>query len=140
MADTLTSARRSWNMSRIRGKDTKPEVTLRSILHKNGYRFRLHDRRLPGSPDIVLPKHRTVIFVNGCFWHRHKGCSKAYTPSSRQKFWSEKFAATVARDAKNCSELRKLGWTVLTVWECELKSSLEAVIDGIGVSIAEAAS
>lgn len=140
MADTLTSEKRSWNMSRIRGKDTKPELALRSLLHRNGYRFRLHDRRLPGSPDIVLPKHRTVIFVNGCFWHRHEGCPKAYSPSSRQEFWSEKFDATVARDAKKSSELRKQDWTVLTVWECELQSSPQTVLDGIVASIAKAGS
>ena len=138
MADALTSARRSWNMSRIRGKDTKPELALRSLLHRNGYRFRLHDRRLPGSPDIVLPKHHTVIFVNGCFWHRHEGCSKAYTPSSRREFWSGKFDATVERDAKKSVQLKEQGWKVLTVWECELQSSPESVLDRISASIAEA--
>lgn len=134
MTDTLTRERRSWNMSRIQGKDTKPELALRSLLHRNGYRFRLHDRRLPGSPDIVLPKHRTAIFVNGCFWHRHEGCSKAYTPASRTDFWKAKFEATVARDAKKISELRTQGWNVLTVWECELQDTPEAVLNCIKIS------
>lgn len=139
MTDTLTRERRSWNMSRILGKNTKPELALRSLLHRNGYRFRLHDRRLPGSPDIVLPKHRTVIFVNGCFWHRHEGCAKAYKPSSRTEFWSAKFEATIARDAEKSSELRQQGWNILAVWECELQSSPEAVLGSIRTTIAEAA-
>jgi len=121
MADTLTKAERSALMSRIRGTNTKPEVFVRSALHRAGFRFRLHSRALPGRPDIVLPKHRTVIFVHGCFWHRH-GCSLASEPSSRKAFWREKFARNVARDKRTAAALRRAGWRVLTVWECTLRS------------------
>lgn len=117
--DRLTRERRSWNMSRIKGKDTKPEVLVRSVLHQLGFRFRLHRSDLPGKPDITLPKHRTVIFVHGCFWHRHSGCRLAYTPKSNEAFWSEKLASNVKRDKRNQSALRKLGWSVLIVWECQ---------------------
>lgn len=139
MTDIVSPEQRSWNMSRIAGKNTKPELRLRSILHRAGYRFRLHVSSLPGRPDIVLPKYRTVIFVNGCFWHRHPGCSKSYTPSSRAEFWTAKFEATIARDAKKSAELRKQGWNVLTVWECELQQSPASVLDRITTSVAEAA-
>ena len=139
MTDIGSPEQRSWNMSRITGKNTKPELRLRSILHRAGYRFRLHVSSLPGRPDIVLPKHRTAIFVNGCFWHRHLGCSKSYTPSSRAEFWTAKFEVTIARDAKKSAELRKQGWTVLTVWECELQQSPALVLDRITTSVAKAA-
>ena len=120
MADSLSPNRRSENMSRIRGKDTKPEIQVRSILHRLGYRFRLHDRKLPGTPDIVLPRFQTVVNVNGCFWHRHRNCKYAYQPKSRVDFWNKKFDENVARDRKNAAELKRLGWKVVTVWECEL--------------------
>jgi DNA mismatch endonuclease, patch repair protein len=139
MADIVSPEQRSWNMSRITGKNTKPELRLRSILHRAGYRFRLHVSSLPGRPDIVLPRYRTAIFVNGCFWHRHRGCSKSYTPSSRTAFWTAKFEATIARDAKKAAELRKQGWNVLTVWECELQQSPSSVLDRIKATVAEAA-
>lgn len=139
MVDILSPERRSWNMSRIRGKDTKPEIALRSLLHRAGYRFRIHDRRLPGHPDIVLPKYRTAVFVNGCFWHRHPGCSKSYTPASRTEFWQEKFAATVERDARKAAQLRDLGWNVVTVWECELRKEPEAVLSELMATLREAA-
>lgn len=109
-------------MSRIRGIDTKPELIVRSLLHRNGYRFRLHRKDLPGRPDIVLPKYHAVILVHGCYWHRHKGCRFAYTPKSRREFWEKKFADNVARDRRNVRALRKLGWRCLTVWECEIKN------------------
>ena len=109
-------------MSRIRGRDTKPELLVRSLLHRLGYRFRLHRRDLPGTPDIVLPKYQTVIFVHGCFWHRHPGCHYAYTPKSRVHFWKKKFAANVHRDAKTRRALEQAGWQVLVVWECELRN------------------
>lgn len=128
MADTLTKEKRSWNMSRITGSNTKPEILLRSLLHKEGFRFRLHDKRLPGKPDIVLPRFRTVIFVNGCFWHRHRNCKYAYMPKSRHEFWFSKFEETVCRDQKNQDMLRKLCWQVLVVWECELKKQPEKVV------------
>lgn len=109
-------------MSRIRGRDTSPERAVRSILHRLGYRFRLH-ARLPGRPDVVLPKYRTVVFVHGCFWHRHSGCPYAYAPRSRTEFWSQKFADNVARDRRATAELRALGWQVLVAWECELRDT-----------------
>ena len=121
MVDRLTVRERSWNMSRIRGKDTKPEIAVRSILHRMGYRFRLHRRDLPGNPDIVLPKHHAVVLVHGCFWHRHKGCKYAYTPKSRVDFWKKKLTENVERDKRNRKALRQEGWKVVVVWECELR-------------------
>ena len=123
MVDRLTPERRSWNMARIRSRDTAPEKIVRSTLHRAGYRFRLHSTQLPGRPDIVLPKHRTVVFVHGCFWHRHKRCRFAYTPKSRVAFWNEKFFRNVERDRQNVASLRRLGWRVITVWECEAASA-----------------
>ena len=121
MVDRLTTEHRSWNMSRIRGANTKPEKRVRSILHSNGYRFRLHRKTLPGKPDIVLPKYKSVILVHGCFWHRHIGCRFAYTPKSRTEFWSAKFARTVQRDKENLVALKLLGWRALVVWECQIE-------------------
>ena len=109
-------------MSRIRGKDTKPEKIVRSALHKNGYRFRLNRKDLPGKPDIVLPKYKSVILVHGCFWHRHPRCKFAYNPKSRETFWQKKFSENVERDRFVKKELRKEGWKVIVVWECELKN------------------
>lgn len=123
MVDKLTPDRRSWNMSRIRAKDTKPEMVVRSLLHRMGYRFRLHRSDLPGKPDIVLPKYGTVIFVHGCFWHRHKNCLLASTPKTRREFWRRKFTDNVARDDRNRRELEALGWKVMYVWECETENS-----------------
>ena len=131
MMDTLTKEKRSWNMSRITGRNTKPEILLRSLLHREGFRFRLHDKRLPGKPDIVLPRHRTVIFVNGCFWHRHNNCEYAYTPKSRQEFWLNKFQETVQRDQEKQKMLAGLGWQVLVVWECELKRNSSLLVSDI---------
>lgn len=122
--DTLTKEKRSWNMSRIKSKDTKPEMLVRSALHCAGYRFRLHVKELPGKPDIVLPKYKTVIFVHGCFWHRHKGCSDATMPSTNQDFWKEKFRQNVKRDKCEQAELKKRGWKVLVVWECEVSQMI----------------
>jgi len=119
MTDRLSRERRSWNMSRIRGKDTAPEKQVRSALHRAGYRFRLHSRTLPGRPDLVLPKYRTLVLVHGCFWHRHRDCRFAYTPKSRTAFWNAKFDANVQRDRRTARALRRLGWKVVTVWECE---------------------
>jgi len=117
-------------MSRIRSRDTNPEKKLRSLLHKAGYRFRIHVRQLPGRPDIVLPKYRTVIFVHGCFWHRHAGCKYAYTPKSRIEFWENKFLGTIERDLKKTNALVTTGWQVLVVWECELANA-QVVLMGI---------
>ena len=118
--DTLTKATRSWNMSRIHACDTKPELSVRSLLHKCGFRFRLHSKKLPGKPDIVLPRHGCVIFVHGCFWHRHRGCQYSYSPKSNKTFWNHKFTENVARDKRVRLHLRRLGWRVLTIWECEI--------------------
>src|SRR5262245_33195523 len=118
--DRLTRERRSWNMSRIRGRNTRVEVVVRSVLHGLGFRFRLHGPRLPGHPDIVLSRHRTVVFVHGCFWHRHRRCQLAYTPKSHLAFWSDKFSANVARDFRNRRQLRRLGWRVVVMWECQV--------------------
>lgn len=131
MADRISKEHRSWNMSRIRGKHTGPEVRLRSLLHNAGYRFRLHDPKLPGKPDIVLRKYRTAIFVNGCYWHRHEECPKATTPKTHSDFWSEKFAKTVERDRRKRDELEEQGWQVITVWECELEQNPQGVVEGI---------
>jgi DNA mismatch endonuclease, patch repair protein len=122
MVDRLTPERRSWNMGRIRGGDTAPERVVRSTLHALGLRFRLHRRDLPGRPDIVMSRWNTVVFVHGCFWHRHEGCRYAYTPKSRVEFWNAKFAGNVERDARAAATLRRKGWRVITVWECETAS------------------
>jgi len=119
MADKITPEHRSWNMSRVRSKDTKVEVKVRSILHRLGFRFRKNVRSLPGKPDIVLPKHKTVVFVNGCFWHQHSGCVKSHIPKSNIEFWQEKLQRTVSRDVKNKLLLENSGWRVVIIWECE---------------------
>lgn len=121
--DRISKEHRSWNMSRIRSRDTKPELAVRSLLHKNGFRFRLHRKDLPGKPDIVLPKYRTAIFVHGCFWHRHKGCKFAYTPKAKARFWEAKFKANTRRDAKARRQLQRAGWRTAVVWECEIRGS-----------------
>lgn len=128
MTDRISTEHRSWNMSRIRGKNTKPELLLRSLLHRAGFRFRLHVSNLPGKPDIVLPKYRTAIFVHGCFWHRHEGCANATMPKSRVDFWTEKFRRTVERDSEKQVQLERAGWQVLRVWECELKADPSEIL------------
>ena len=137
MVDTLTPAERSIRMRSIRAKDTKPEVALRRALHGKGLRFRLHGAKLPGKPDIVLPKHKAVIFVHGCFWHRHEGCKVASTPKSNTDFWIDKFDKNVARDAKNITLLVEQGWRVLVIWECELSTpaKIEASADAVTASL-----
>ena len=122
MVDTLTIAERSRLMAKIKGKDTGPERAVRSLLHRAGHRFRLHVSSLPGKPDIALPKHRAVVFVHGCFWHRHKGCKDATTPKSHRRFWADKFARNVANDRRHLRQLRRRGWRVAVVWECQLKN------------------
>lgn len=112
---------RSYNMSRIKGKDTKPEETVRKYLFSQGFRYRKNDKRLPGKPDIVLPKYKTVIFVNGCFWHKHEGCKYFVWPKNNAKFWKEKIESNIARDKKQYDELQNAGWNVIIIWECELK-------------------
>jgi len=120
--DVFSKSKRSEVMSKIRGKNTKPELAVRSILHRMGYRFRLHRRDLPGCPDIVLPKYKTVIFVHGCFWHRHPKCKYAYNPKSRKTFWQKKFRQNVEQDKKVRKKLTRLGWKVIVIWECEIKN------------------
>ena len=131
MADILSPEKRSWNMSRIRGANTKPEMLVRSMLHRAGFRFRIHDKSLPGKPDIVLKKYKSVIFVNGCFWHRHEGCAEATTPKTRREFWEVKFKRTVERDKEQKDALEKLGWQVICIWECDLKRSADLTISQI---------
>lgn len=121
--DTLSSARRSWNMSRIKGSHTGPECIVRSLLHRMGYRFSLHRKDLPGRPDIVLAKYKTVVFVHGCFWHRHKGCKDATLPKTRTNFWQTKLEGNATRDKVKQRALRRIGWRVIVVWECETESS-----------------
>lgn len=123
MADRLDPARRSANMSKVRGKDTVPEMRVRRIAHGMGLRFRLHRKDLPGRPDLVFPKHRLAVFVHGCFWHRHPGCARASTPSTRTEFWQAKFEANMERDARQAAALEAGGWRVLVLWECGLKDA-----------------
>ena len=115
------SEKRSRNMSAIKSKNTKPEIAVRKLLHSMGFRFRLHRKDLPGSPDIVLPKYKTVIFVHGCFWHRHENCKYASTPKTRQEFWEAKFRDNINRDKLNQENLSSKGWKIIVVWECEIK-------------------
>ena len=121
---------RSYNMSRIKGRDTKPEDYVRKSLFARGYRYRKNDKRLPGTPDIVLPKYKTVIFVNGCFWHKHEGCRYFVWPENNADFWREKINKNVQRDRNVIASLEKLGWRVIVIWECELKPKMrEQTID-----------
>ncbi len=131
MTDRISPQQRSWNMSRIRSRDTLPERRLRSALHRAGFRFRLHDHRLPGKPDLVLTKYRAVIMVHGCFWHRHPGCPAAADPKTNTTFWQTKFAANIRRDKKTQAALESLGWTAIIVWECQLKRDLDNVVAGV---------
>lgn len=119
--DVHTKEVRSYNMSKIKYKNTKPEEVVRKYLFSQGFRYRKNDKRLPGSPDIVLPKYKTVIFVNGCFWHKHEECKYFVWPKSNTEFWRNKIEINAIRDEKKKSELEKSGWKVITVWECELK-------------------
>lgn len=120
--DIYSREKRSEIMSKVRSSGTKPEITVRRKLHALGFRFRLHQQTLPGKPDIVLPKHRSVIFVHGCFWHHHEGCGKSKLPSSNEGFWQAKIADNIRRDRKNLSELKRLGWRAMVIWECETKN------------------
>ncbi len=130
MTDTVDREKRSEIMSRVGSRDTKPELVVRRIAHGLGFRFRLHRKDLPGRPDIVFPRYRSVIFVHGCFWHRHPSCKYASSPKTRVEYWEDKFRSNVARDARNETLLRDLGWRVLVIWECETKDR-EAVAERI---------
>ena len=122
MADVHTPIQRSYNMSRIRSTNTKPEMLVRKFLFANGYRYRLHDKKLPGKPDIVLPKYRTVIFIHGCFWHGHHNCKYYKVPKTRTDWWLNKINTNKANDTKAVKALKKEGWKIITVWECDLKA------------------
>ncbi|TXK36461.1 DNA mismatch endonuclease Vsr [Pontibacter qinzhouensis] len=123
MTDVHSKETRSYNMSRVKSKNTKPEMLLRKELFKRGFRYRLHDKKLPGKPDIILPKFKTVIFVNGCFWHGHEGCRYYTIPKTRTEWWQHKITGNIARDSRAMDELIKLGWGVITIWTCELKKN-----------------
>lgn len=123
MADNLTAEQRKKNMSAIKSRHTKPEIIVRSTLHRLGFRFRLHDKKLPGKPDVILPKYKTVIFVHGCFWHQHKGCKRSTIPKSNTDYWIPKLTANVARDSLHKANLEKIGWSVVVIWECETKKT-----------------
>ncbi|MFO1089823.1 MAG: DNA mismatch endonuclease Vsr [Hyphomicrobiales bacterium] len=125
MTDIVDPARRSMMMARIRSKNTAPEIEVRRAAFALGLRYRLHKKNLPGSPDLVFAKHRTVIFVHGCFWHRHPGCIDAVTPKSRSDFWLRKFEANKARDVRVCDQLRAMGWRTVIIWECETTNQLK---------------
>jgi DNA mismatch endonuclease (patch repair protein) len=125
--DNLTKEKRSWNMSRIRSKETAPEIAFRKLIHRAGFRYRLYDKTLPGKPDLVLKKYRTVVFIHGCFWHHHKNCQRATRPKTHKKYWNAKIEGNVERDRKNVKVLKNAGWQVFIVWECELKD-LEKVL------------
>ena len=133
MPDVHSKETRSFNMSQIKGKNTIPEILVRKSLFANGFRYRLHDTNLPGTPDIVLPKYQTVIFVNGCFWHGHQGCNKFVIPKTRREFWLNKINMNISNDNKNKIALEKQGWIVLTIWECQLKK--DTTIDGLKARI-----
>jgi DNA mismatch endonuclease, patch repair protein len=127
VADTVSKEQRSLNMSLIRSKNTKPEVFVRSVLHHLGFRFRKNVKTLPGKPDIVLPKYKTAIFVHGCFWHQHNGCKRSTIPKSNIDYWKPKLIGNTQRDIQHKSELKKLGWNVFVIWECETKKADELI-------------
>ncbi|MES2112511.1 MAG: DNA mismatch endonuclease Vsr [Bacteroidota bacterium] len=136
MADVHSKETRSYNMSRIRSKDTKPEMLVRRFLHKNGFRYRLHVKTLPGKPDIVLPKYKTVIFIHGCFWHGHEGCRYYVVPKTRTEWWLNKINGNITNDNNAEAVLKDAGWNIITLWECELKkSSLEETLKNLIISL-----
>lgn len=121
MPDVHTKAQRSYNMSRIKGKDTKPEMLVRKYLHAQGFRYKLHDKTLPGKPDLVLPKYKTVIFIHGCFWHGHTNCKYFKIPQTRTQWWTDKISYNKSKDRQTVKAIRKDGWKIIIVWECNLK-------------------
>ena len=123
MADVHSKETRSYNMSRIRSKDTKPEMLVRKFLHRNGFRYRLHVKNMPGKPDIVLPKYKTVIFIHGCFWHGHEGCKYYVVPKTRTEWWLNKINGNITNDANAEIALKAAGWKIITIWECDLKKA-----------------
>ena len=135
--DSLSPEKRSWNMSRIKSKDTKIEVKVRQYLFSKGFRFRKNDKRFPGKPDVVLPKYRTVIFVNGCFWHMHENCKQGRLPKSNVDFWRSKMERNASNDALHRNQLQDMGWNVITLWECELKQDFEKTMEKVTLSLKE---
>ena len=135
MADILSREQRSLLMSKVRSSDTKPEWILRCALHRLGFRYKLKNKRLPGNPDLVFPKYRTVVFVHGCFWHRHAGCKDASMPKTNQSFWTEKFSENVQRDTRVVESLLRQGWKVMIVWECELVNKTIETIEKVAHTI-----
>lgn len=123
MTDVHEPEVRSYNMSQIKSKDTKPEMFVRKFIHANGFRFRIHDKKLPGKPDIVLKKYKAIIFIHGCFWHGHEGCKYFVIPKTRTKWWLDKIARNKTKDNENDSILQENGWRIITIWECELKKN-----------------
>jgi DNA mismatch endonuclease (patch repair protein) len=121
MADVFSKEKRSWIMGRVKGRDTRPEIIVRSFVHRMGYRFRIHHRELPGNPDIVLARHGKAIFVHGCFWHGHKRCPRSKRPTTNRGFWNKKLDGNVGRDERCRRALRRIGWKVLVLWECETR-------------------
>ena len=135
MADVHSPEKRSYNMSRIHAKGTKLEETVRKYLFSKGFRYRKNDPLLPGKPDIVLPKYKTVVFVNGCFWHRHEGCKYFVWPKNNAEFWRKKILSNVERDNRNYSELKEKGWSVVVIWECELKDRRSETLSSVAKSL-----
>lgn len=134
--DQITKERRSWNMSRIRSKDTKPETVARKYLYSKGIRYRLH-AKLPGKPDIAMKRRKTVVFVNGCFWHGHNGCRYFRWPQTKEDYWRDKISGNMERDARNYATLKKAGWRVLIIWECDIKRSREDTLRQLYADITE---
>lgn len=130
--DVFTKEKRSLIMSKVKGKNTKPELIVRSLLHRMGYRFRLHRFDLPGNPDIVLPRYKKAIFIHGCFWHGHKTCSRSKRPSTNTMFWNKKLSNNIRRDIRHLNDLKNLGWEVLVVWECQVKNGdgIKNILEG----------
>lgn len=136
MTDVHDKATRSYNMSMVKGKDTKPEMTVRRFLHANGLRYRLHVKDLPGKPDIVLPKYKTIVLVNGCFWHGHEGCKRSMLPKTRTEWWKKKIDLNVDNDRKSITKLKQEGWNIIIIWECNLNAftaleTLKSLLNGI---------
>lgn len=129
MSDIFSSEKRSEVMSKISGKETKPEILVRKHLFARGLRFRKNDKRFPGKPDIVLPKYKTIIFIHGCFWHGHQNCKKSKLPETRKDFWRDKIQSNIDRDKRNSSTLQSMGWNVIVIWECELKKNKDYTIN-----------
>ena len=135
MTDIFTTEKRSEIMSKISGKETKPEILVRKFLFAHGFRFRKNDKKLPGKPDIVLPKYKTIIFIHGCFWHGHSKCKKSKLPETRKEFWEEKINQNIGRDLRNIEELKNLGWNVILIWGCTLGKDKEETLTNLIMDI-----